>query len=130
MSRPIQISDAEYDVLTVLWEHAPISSAEVAQILAPLHDWSPKTVHTLLMRLVKKRAVSYDKAGRMFLFTPLITKKGYLQQENRSFLARFYHGRLGELISAFTEDVPLSTEDRAVLERLLESNDAPKEDAP
>lgn len=65
--KPIpQISDAEYKVMKTVWAHAPISTPQVTKLLAAQNDWSPKTVQTLLSRLVKKRALTYEKRGRAF----------------------------------------------------------------
>lgn len=70
-----QISEAEYEVMKVLWNDAPISTNEVTDKLTKTTSWNPKTIHTLLKRLVQKGAVTYRKEGRVFVYTPLVEKK-------------------------------------------------------
>ena len=49
-----KISQAEYIVMDVIWDEGPLSTPEIVARLQDLHDWSPKTIHTLLVRLEKK----------------------------------------------------------------------------
>lgn len=54
-----KISEAELEVMKVLWDTAsPLTANEVIQALEKTNDWSPKTVRTLLNRLVRKKAIS------------------------------------------------------------------------
>lgn len=69
MSRLPQISEAEYEVMKVIWSKAPINTNEVTDILLQATDWSPKTIQTLLKRLVQKGAITYEKKSRS-LYTP------------------------------------------------------------
>ena len=51
-----KISEAELEVMKVLWDTAsPLTANEVIQALEKTNDWSPKTVRTLLNRLVRKK---------------------------------------------------------------------------
>ena len=52
------ISDAEWDVMKVVWDHGPLTSGDVVKRLADEKDWKPRTVKTLLSRLVQKGAVA------------------------------------------------------------------------
>ena len=61
-----KISEAEYEVMKVVWESAPISTNEVTDRLTATTDWSPKTIQTMLKRLVTKGALSYVKEGQFF----------------------------------------------------------------
>ena len=54
MSKLPQISEAEFEVMKVIWKYAPISTNEVTEKLTQTTDWSPKTIQTMLKRLVTK----------------------------------------------------------------------------
>ena len=82
MSRLPQISEAEYEVMKVIWSKAPINTNEVTDILLQATDWSPKTIQTLLKRLVQKGAITYEKKSRVFVYTPLVVKEDYLNPES------------------------------------------------
>lgn len=51
-----QISEAEFEVMKVVWQHAPISTNEITDHLVKTTAWSPKTIQTLIKRLVTKGA--------------------------------------------------------------------------
>mgnify|MGYP002230258118 CR=1 FL=1 len=69
---------------------------------------------------IKKEALTYKKDGRMFVYSPTFTEKDYLQQESRSFLNRFYHGTLNQMVSNFVEQDLLSEKELSELKQLLD----------
>lgn len=114
-----QISEAEFEVMKVIWKHAPISTNEITEKLTKTTKWSPKTIQTLIKRLVTKGALSYEKQSRVFVYTPLIEEKEYIGQESRSFLKRYYDGDITAMFSAYIEDEKLSESEIDTLRSLL-----------
>ncbi|PWJ48056.1 BlaI family transcriptional regulator, penicillinase repressor [Faecalicatena contorta] len=49
-----QISEAEFEIMKIVWKHAPISTNEITEKLTAAKTWSPKTMQTLIKRLVTK----------------------------------------------------------------------------
>lgn len=80
MSKLPQISEAEFEVMKVIWKYAPISTNEVTEKLTQTTDWSPKTIQTMLKRLVTKKALTYEKQSRVFVYTPLVPETEYIRQ--------------------------------------------------
>ncbi len=119
MNQLPQISEAEYEVMKVLWNDAPISTNEVTDKLVETTNWNPKTIHTLLKRLVQKGAATYRKEGRVFVYTPLVEKKEYLTKENDHFLNRFYNGKISSMVTNYLNSDYVSNEDLAELRKLL-----------
>lgn len=119
MKKLPQISESEFEVMKVVWKHAPINTNEITDRLTQATKWSPKTIHTLIKRLVTKGALSYEKQGRVFVYTPLIEEKKYIGQESRSFLTRFYNGNIAAMLSAYIEDDALSESEIETLRSLL-----------
>ena len=119
MKKLPQISEAEYEVMKVVWNYAPISTNEVTDRLVKTTDWSPKTIQTLLKRLVQKGALTYEKNSRVFVYTPLVKKDEYLDQENSSFLKRFYDGNLASMLTNYLEKDTLSEKEIKTLQDLL-----------
>ena len=118
-----QISEAEYEVMKVVWKHAPISTNEITQQLLKTTSWSPKTIQTLIKRLVNKGALSYEKQSRMFVYTPMVKENEYIGQESSSFLKRFYGGNITAMVSAYLEDDKLSEAEIETLRGLLSKKD-------
>ena len=70
MSKLPQISEAEFEVMKVIWKYAPISTNEVTEKLTQTTDWSPKTIQTMLKRLVTKKALTYEKQKQSLCIYP------------------------------------------------------------
>ena len=114
-----QISEAEFEVMKVIWKYAPISTNEITDKLTQTTKWSPKTIQTLIKRLVTKKVLSYEKQSRVFVYTPLIKEKEYIGQESNSFLKRYYNGDITAMLSAYMEDDKLSKSEIDTLRSLL-----------
>lgn len=114
-----EISQAELEVMKVLWQQAPRTANEVVERLANANEWHEKTVKTLLNRLVAKGAVSFEKDGRAYLYSPVIQQADYLQRESMSFIQRVFSGRLAPLVAGFAEQKQLKADDVAELKLLI-----------
>ncbi|MDQ6598939.1 BlaI/MecI/CopY family transcriptional regulator [Bacillus salipaludis] len=118
-----QISEAEYEVMKVIWNFEPISTPEVVEKLSNKSDWKPNTIHTMLARLVKKRALHARKDGRVFIYSSLVEKHEYVEQKSKSFLQQFFGGTLNSMILNFIENDKLSNEDISELKKILSMRD-------
>ncbi|HUP48254.1 MAG TPA: BlaI/MecI/CopY family transcriptional regulator [Thermoanaerobaculia bacterium] len=116
MARPPQISDAEWDVMQVLWETSPLSGSEVADRLGG----HPKTVKTLLGRLVRKGVLRFREENNRYLYRPAVPRERYVEEESRSFLERVFGGEATPALVHFVESVELSEEEIRELRELLE----------
>ncbi len=113
------VSDAEAQVLEVLWRQSPLAADEIARQLAVDHDWQLTTVKTLLGRLVQKGAVSAQPDGRRFLYAPLLEREQWLGEQSVGLLDRLFGGQLAPLVAQFSSRRKLSAGDRIALEKLL-----------
>lgn len=119
MSKLPQISEAEFEVMKVIWKYAPISTNEVTEKLTQTTDWSPKTIQTMLKRLVTKKALTYEKQSRVFVYTPLVPETEYIRQESNSFLNKYYNGSIVSMLTSYLEDDKLSKTELDTLRHLL-----------
>ena len=111
MERLPQISEAEYEIMKIIWSDSPISTNEVCEKAPKSHNWSNKTIHTLLSRLTAKHVIAYEQRGRMYYYYPIVSQKKYLSQENRHFLDRFYNGEAPTLLSSLLSGSEISDAD-------------------
>ncbi len=119
MSDLPQISEAEYEVMKIVWKHAPINTNEITEKLLQSTNWSPKTIQTLIKRLVTKGALTYEKQSRVFVYTPLVKESEYISQESNSFLNRYYDGDITAMLSAYIENDKLTEPEIETLRSLL-----------
>jgi len=120
MPVPPQISDAEWEVMNVLWDAAPRSATDVADVLCPRMDWHPKTVKTLLGRLVRKGVLRFRAEGNRYLYRPAIPRDRYVQQETRSFAERVFGGASSPMLLHFVEHAELTGEEIKELKAILD----------
>lgn len=115
-----QISDAEFEVMDVIWKYAPISTNEIVERLAMTKDWSPKTIYTMLSRLEKKGVVTHQKNSRVFVYSPCFRKEEYMAAESTTLINRFFDGALNQLMVSFLDQTDFSEENLDELQRILD----------
>ncbi|MBK5441739.1 BlaI/MecI/CopY family transcriptional regulator [Peribacillus butanolivorans] len=120
MKKLPQISEAELEVMKIIWKHPNINTNEVIEKLSKTSKWSPKTIQTMLLRLIKKGALNHYKESRVFVYTPNVAESDYLEIESRSFLNRFYNGTLNSMVLNFLEKDKLSDDEINELYQILE----------
>ena len=69
----MQISDAEWQVMKIIWMQGEQTSTDLIRVLAERFDWSKSTVQTLLARLVEKECLTRKKEGKSFVYSALLT---------------------------------------------------------
>ncbi|GBG10778.1 transcriptional regulator [Paenibacillus sp. MY03] len=114
------ISDAEWDVMKIVWQAAPLTAAEIIERLSGSKPWKPKTTKTLIGRLVQKQALGCNKDNREYLYFPLVSEDECVQAESHSFLQRIFGGSLKPMMAHFLETEKLSSEDIRELKELLQ----------
>ncbi|ACO85138.1 BlaI/MecI/CopY family transcriptional regulator [Clostridium botulinum] len=117
-----KISETEWKVMKIIWSNPYITANEVIDILDDYVEWKPKTVKTLLNRLLNKGAIHFEKEGREYKYYPLVSEDECIREENKSFLDKVYNGAFKTMIANFIEEQNLTKEDIDDLKKLLEKN--------
>jgi BlaI family penicillinase repressor len=121
MAKLPRISDAEWAVMSVLWEQSPRTAGEVVEALSvrPV-SWSPPTIKTMLNRLVRKRALRFKADGKRYLYSPAVSRNACVRSETRGLVDRLFGGATGALLAHFVEDAHLSRAEIDQLRRMLD----------
>lgn len=117
MEKPI--SNAEFEVMDVLWAKSPLAACDVADRICDKTGWSSKTVKTLLSRLVGKGALGHQSEGRRYLYRPLITRAEYAAGEAETLADKLFGGRAAPLVAHLADARGLSADDINELETIL-----------
>ncbi|MDP4181044.1 MAG: BlaI/MecI/CopY family transcriptional regulator [Bacillota bacterium] len=124
-----QISDTEWQVMKVIWaKNSPVTANQVIEALEGSCNWKPKTIKTLLGRLVKKKALSFNKESREYVYYSLISEKECVRAENKSFLSKVYGGAFNIMFASFLEEEKLTLEEISELKKILEDKSSEKTD--
>ena len=126
MNRLPQISEAEFEVMKIVWQYAPVSTNEITDRLMKTTSWGAKTIQTLIKRLTNKGALTYEKEGRVYVYTPLVKENEYISQQSNSFLRCFYDGDITAMLSAYIKNDRLSAEEIGTLRSILDDADNDK----
>lgn len=120
MKKLPQISEAEFEVMKIVWENAPVSTNDITDRLVQTTDWSPKTIQTLIRRLVSKGALTYEKNGRVFVYMPKVNEDEYLMQKSSSFISRYFGGDFSAMFSSYLGNDELTDDELKNLKGIIE----------
>lgn len=115
-----RLSDAEWNVMNVLWKDGTTALGEVVDKLKPITGWSRNTVLTYLTRMEGKGLVDIDRSEEPHKYMAKVTREECAVKERINLLNRVYGGAAGELISAFLKETKISSEERDELRKLLD----------
>ncbi len=127
MAKTPRISEAEWEVMKVLWKTSPRTANEIVKELTGKTHWKRETIRTLINRLVQKKVLGFEKKGRQYHYFPLVTEAQCIGAETESFVKRFGGGSIEPMLAAFIEEEHLSTEKIARLRQLLDEKAASTE---
>ena len=113
-----QISEAEFEVMKIVWNNSPQTLPEILDRLKGT-DWSKTTIQTYLARLVKKGALSTKRQGKGYLYYPAVSESDCQLAESRNFLSRVYDGSLSKMVMGFVKNGNLSNEELNELKSFL-----------
>lgn len=119
MSNLPQISEAEFEIMKVIWDNSPINTKEIVDIVTKSSNWNMRTIHTLIARLEKKGAIKHKKDGRIYIYFPVVKKEDYINSESKSFINKFYNGAVNKMVMNFIQNDMLSLEDIQELKNIL-----------
>jgi BlaI family transcriptional regulator, penicillinase repressor len=120
MKPRLNISDAEWEVMQIVWERAPVPASDIVERLERKKQWHARTTRTLIDRLVRKRALRTELEGKRFLFWPKIGKEECVQKESHSFLERVFGDEPGAMLIHLVKQAKFKPEEIQELQRILE----------
>jgi BlaI family penicillinase repressor len=116
-----QISDAEWEVMEVIWSRSPLTANEIIEGLRPRNSWAPTTIRTMLARLVDKKIVAIQKHEGSMSFRPLVSREECVHRESESFVERVFGGATNPLLLHFVKKADLSPEEIRELQKILKN---------
>jgi predicted transcriptional regulator len=116
-----KISEAEMQLLQLLWDESPLGATELAGRVSADRGWTLTTVKTLLSRLVSKGAITAKPQGRKFLYAPAIDRDDVAATQARGLIDRLFGGRVSPLVAQLAEQKQLDPDDIAELEAIIRS---------
>ena len=115
----MQISDAEWQVMKIIWMQGEQTSSDLIRVLAERFDWSKSTIQTLLARLVEKECLTRKKEGKSFVYSALLTldqSRDLLVQDIKD---KVCSRRIKNLLAGLIDECDFTLADLADLEAVI-----------
>ncbi|MGX6993207.1 CopY/TcrY family copper transport repressor [Vagococcus penaei] len=110
------ISNAEWEIMRVIWTKEETTSTEISQVLGEKLNWKPSTIKTLLTRLVDKGYAVTKRDGKRFIYSSLVSEKEAFSLEMKSLLTKICNRQVVDVLSDVIAEQVLSQTD---IERLM-----------
>lgn len=115
-----KITDAEWEVMRVVWAQQETTSNDVYTILNEKMQWKKNTIKTLLGRLVEKELLATKPLGNKFIYYAQIEERKSLQDLSDELLTKVCSRKVGQVVGQLIQDSVLSFSDIEQLEQLLQ----------
>ena len=120
MAKPPAITDAEWEVMSVLWDQSPLTANDVVDRLKGKKTWNPRTTKTLLNRLVRKQALAFTTQGNRYFYRPKVKREACVRTVSTTFIRRIFGGAVGPMLVQFVRESNLSASEIEQLKKLLD----------
>ena len=122
MEKKNMVSDAELEILEVLWEAGEaLNATQIRTKLNEKKSWERTTVLTLIRRLLDKGVIMQEKK-EVYYYNPVLKREEYIRQETRSFVDKFFSGSSKNLAAALVSDEQLTKEEIGELRDFFNRN--------
>lgn len=123
----VKISEAELEVMKVIWKRKKTTSVEIIEDLKDIH-WNFNTIRTLIKRLLVKGAIEVvKKEGKTYTYKAVVTESEYRAEVARNMVKKLYNNSLSEFVLQYCESVALSIKEIKELGRQINEMIARKE---
>ena len=111
-----KIFESEYRFCLILWEHEPVTAAELVKLCQAQLGWKRTTTYTVIKRL-GERGVVQNKDG---VVTALVSREAAQVSEIDELMEKKFQGSLPAFLAAFARRQALSEEDVEEIRRIIE----------
>lgn len=119
----MNIGDAELEIMKVIWSaNEPVTSLDIGRKVED-KGWKKTTIATFLTRLVEKGALTAEKKGKLYYYSPLITEKEYRKSRTKNLIKTLYNGSVRDFALALFEEQKLTDKDIAELRAIFEDKE-------
>ena len=114
-----ELTEAEWEIMKVVWEKEPCAAGTVQEALAATRDWCYATVKLTMDRMVAKGFLEIGRIRNLQLFRSCISEVEARRGELRKMLARAFGGALTPMLKFLIEHEGLSKDEAAELREFV-----------
>ena len=120
----MQISDAEWQVMKIIWMQGEQTSTDLIKVLEKRFSWSKSTIQTLLARLVEKECLTREKQGKSFIYTALLTQEDSKKLLVQDIKDKVCSRRMKQLLADLIKECDFTLADLEGLEEVISKKKA------
>lgn len=107
-----KITDAELDIMKVLWKNEGITSPMIFAAIENSEDRNTGTLKTLLTRLVQKGAIRREGINeRHYVYFPIISEQEYIAKNRRRLIDKMFNGSPQDFLLNFVKEESITQEE-------------------
>ncbi len=118
-TRDQELTEAEWEIIQVVWEHEPCAAPSVQEKLAARKKWTYSTVKTLMDRMVTKGLLKTERIRNLMLYRAAIRREEAQRGELLKTVKRAFGGAFTPMMQFMVENDTLSKKDLDELESLI-----------
>ena len=115
----MQISDAEWQVMKIIWMQGEQTSTDLIKVLEKRFSWSKSTIQTLLARLVEKECLTREKQGKSFIYSALLTQEDSKKLLVQDIKDKVCSRRMKQLLADLIKECDFTLADLEGLEEVI-----------
>ena len=114
-----ELTEAEWEIMRVVWEKEPCAAGDVQEALAATRDWCYATVKLTMDRMVAKGFLEIERIRNLQLFRSCLSEVEARRGELRKMLGRAFGGALTPMLKFLIEHEGLSKDEAAELREFV-----------
>ena len=114
------ITDAEWEIMRVVWANSEVTSKFVAEVLCEKMNWKQATIKTLLNRLLEKNILKKREIGNKYIYSTDFTEKEVANNYILGTFDKICKTKVGEMIGKVIENSELSFDDLDLILKAVE----------
>lgn len=116
MNLELKLSNADYRLLSIVWDAEPIASPELCKVAEAQLGWKRTTTYTVLKRLCDKELLQNENT----IVSSLIGRQQIQRAESRQVLERSFDGSLPKFIAAFLGDEKITDDEAEQIKQMID----------
>lgn len=111
-----KIHESEYRFCLIMWEHEPVTAAELVKLCQEQLGWKRTTTYTVIKRLGERGVLKNDNS----VITSLVSKDEAQAHEIDEMVEKKFEGSLPAFVAAFTKRQDMSDDELDEVQRMID----------
>jgi predicted transcriptional regulator len=116
MHQEMKLSNADYRLLSIVWDAEPIASPELCKLAEAQLGWKRTTTYTVLKRLCDKQLLQNENT----IVSSLVGRQEVQKAESRDVINRSFDGSLPQFIASFLGNEQISDDEAEQIKQMID----------